>query len=115
MRSGYIEINNYQNLGEMGISHRAFETVAKSACNQVNGASVDLSKKKKVSIIELSKPVRAIVRKNGRVDIRLEVLIKKGENVKEICDAIRENVSSSIQMMCETIPFNVEINVNGIC
>ncbi len=73
-----------------------------------------MSKKKKMSIIELSKPVKATIRKNGRVDIRLEVVLKKGENVKSICDAIRENVSNSIQMMCETIPFNVEINVNGI-
>ncbi len=113
MRSGYVEINNYQKLGDMGISHRAFETIAMNACNQVNGASIDTSKKRKVSIIELSKPVHAIIRKNGKVDIKLDVILKKGVNVKEICGAISDNVSSSIQMMCETIPFNVEINVNG--
>ncbi len=36
MRSGYIEINNYQNLGEMGISHRAFETIATKSMGQAS-------------------------------------------------------------------------------
>ncbi len=114
MRSGYIEINNYQNLGEMGIFHRAFETIVTSACNQINGVSVDTSKSKKVSIIEFSKPVHATIRKNGRVDIKLHVILKKGSDVKSICDNIRENVSNALQMMCETVPVNVEINVSGI-
>lgn len=113
MRSGYIGINNYKNLGDIGISHRVFETIAIEACNQVNGASIDISKKIKVSIIEFSKPVRAIIRKDGKVEIKLEVVLKKGVDVKKVCTAIEENVSNSVQMMCETVPFNVTINVNG--
>lgn len=114
MRSGYVEINNYKNLGDMGISHRVFETIAMNACNEVNGASIDTRKKKKVMIIELSKPVHATIRKNGRVDIRLDVILKKGVDVKKVCMSIEDSVTSAIQMMCETVPFGIEINVNKI-
>ena len=113
MRSGYVEINNYTYLGDMGISHRVFETIAVNACNQVNGVSIDTSKKRKVYTIEFSKPVHATIRKNGKVDIKLEVVLKTGVDVKKVCTAIEENVSNAIQMMCETVPFLVTINVNG--
>ena len=115
MRSGYVEINNYKKLGDMGISHRVFEHVATIACNQVNGVvSLGNNKKKKNSAIELFRPVHATIKKNGKVEIRLDVILQKGVDVKKVCQSIEDNVTNSLQMMCETVPFSVEINVRGI-
>ena len=113
MRSGYIEINNYSKLGMMGISHRVFETIASNACKQINGVKIDTSKKIKVSIIEFSSPVRAIIKKNGRVEIKMDVILKKGVDVKDVTTKLEENIASQIQIICETVPFNIAINVNG--
>lgn len=108
MRSGYASINNYNNLGAMGISHRAFETIATIAANKVAGATV---KRPSSRLFNLDKPVKASIRKDGRADIHLDVVLNKGADVKTVCLQIQEDVTSAIQMMCETVPFEVQINV----
>jgi uncharacterized alkaline shock family protein YloU len=112
MRNGYAAINNFSKLGEMGISHRAFETIAQIAANNVSGAHV---KEKSSSAFSLDKPVKATIRKDGRrVDIHLDVIIKKGANVDDVCRSIHEEVASAIQMCCETIPFEIQTRVVAI-
>jgi uncharacterized alkaline shock family protein YloU len=111
MRSGYVGINNYSKLGQMGISHRAFETIASIAANKVQGASV---KKTSSRLFNLDKPVSTTIRKDGRVDIHLDVVLRKKTDVNKVCLEIQEEVTNSITMMCETIPFKVQIKVVSV-
>jgi uncharacterized alkaline shock family protein YloU len=111
MRSGYAAINNYNNLGTMGISHRVFETIATRAANEVSGAEV---KKSAYRLFNLDKPVTASIRKDGGVDIKMDVIIKQGEKVQDVCLKIQEEVKSAITMMCETVPFSVQIKVVSV-
>jgi uncharacterized alkaline shock family protein YloU len=44
----------------------------------------------------------------------MDVTIQKGESVKDICLQIQEGVASAITMMCETVPFSIEIKVISV-
>lgn len=112
MARDFYLLNNYSPYGNVGISHRAFTTIAETATNHVVGAAV--TSKKKNSIFQMTRPVRVMFRKDGKVDIQLDVSIKKGESVKDVCLNIQNSVADAVMMMCETVPFNVHIKVSSI-
>ena len=111
MKRDYYYLNNYTNGGEMGISRHAFESIATMAANEVEGATVS---KRKTRLFDLEHPVKASFRKGGKVELQLDVTIQKGESVKDICLQIQEGVASAITMMCETVPFSIEIKVISV-
>ncbi len=96
----------------MGISHRAFITIVETATNHVSGASVFKSRKN--AIFKMTNPVKVFFRKDGRIDINLDVSIKKGESVGEVCTNIQNSVADALLMMCETVPFRVHIKVSSL-
>lgn len=112
MSRDFYFLNNYSPYGSVGISHRAFITIAEIATNHVVGAAV-ISKKKNI-LFQMTNPVKVYFRKDGKVDIQLDVSIKKGASVKDVCLNIQNSVADSIMMMCETVPFNVHIKVSSI-
>lgn len=112
MSRNYYLLNNYSPYGKIGISHRAFTRIAEIATNHVAGAAI--TSKKKAAIFQMTNPVKVYFRKDGKVDIQLDVSIKKGESVKNVCLDIQNNVADAIVMMCEAVPFNVHIKVSSI-
>lgn len=112
MSRDYYLLNNFSPYGTMGISHRAFITIVETATNHVSGASV--SKSRKTAIFKMANPVKVYFRKDGRIDINLDVSVKKGESVGQICNNIQNSVADALLMMCETVPFNVHIKVSSI-
>lgn len=112
MSRDYYYLNNYSPYGSMGISHRAFITIVETATNHVAGASVN--NRKKVAIFQMANPVKVYFRKDGKVDINLDVSVKKGESVNEVCSNIQDSIADSLLMMCETVPFNINIKVSSI-
>ena len=111
MAQDYISVNNYSRLGRMGISRRAFETIAEKATNEVKFANVANKSSHRFS---LRGPVIVSFRKDGRVDIDIDVSIAEGAKVQEVCLEIQHNVANAIQMMCETVPFNIQVKVISI-
>jgi uncharacterized alkaline shock family protein YloU len=111
MKRDYYYLNNYQSKGAIGISRHAFETIATVAANQVEGASV---RSKRSRLFNLEHPVKAFFRHDGKVDLNLDVAIASGTNVKEVCVQIQERVASAISIMCETVPFAIEIKVVSV-
>lgn len=111
MKRDYYYLHNYQNKGEIGISRHAFETIANIATNEVTDASVSQRKNR---LFNLEHPVKASFRKDGRVDLFLDVNIRSGANVKDVCLEIQEGVASAITMMCETVPFGIQIKVVSV-
>lgn len=112
--SNYYYLNNYRNAGAMGISRNAFIKIATIACNNVTGASVSQRGKKRNPvnmIFDLASPVKAMFRRDGKVEIGLQVQISKQANVHETCLKIQQEVANAISMMCETVPFSVELKV----
>ena len=95
MNHDYYYLNNYRNSGEMGISRRAIETIATLAVNQVEGAEIEKVDNKKKWNFFLNDPVRAFFRKDGRIELHLNVVIHKNINVQEICER-RNNISGEL-------------------
>lgn len=113
MDANYYYMNNYRNTGYMGISRRAFESVATKAADGVVDVNV---KKRGKGVFALANPVSVSFRKDGKVDITLDVTISKKAhaNFKDICLKIQEAVASAISMMCEAVPFKVNVKVVSV-
>jgi uncharacterized alkaline shock family protein YloU len=111
MGNDYLKLNNYQSCGEIGISQKAFETIASIACNNVAGASV---KQKNSRLFFLDQPVSASLRKDGKVQLRLDVVLAKGAEVQKVCSTIQEEVANAISLMCETVAFRIEVKVVAV-
>lgn len=111
MNRDYYPLNNFQSLGVMGISRRSFESIATTAANGVKDAQVS---KRNTRLFHLDHPVHAYFRKDGKVEFHLDVSISSGAPVKDVCLHIQEAVASAITMMCETVPFGIEIKVLSV-
>ena len=113
MDANYYYLNNFKNNGYMGISRRCFEEIATIATNSISDVNV---KKKGTGFFSLANPVVTTFRKDGKVDITIDVAISKKTNasMKDICLKIQETVASSIAMMCEAVPFKINVKVSSV-
>lgn len=111
MKRDYYCLNTYAGNGTMGISRRAFETIANVAANEVEGATVT---SRKMRLFNIEHPVQASFRKDGKVELHIDVAIAKNASVKDVCLNIQEGVASAITMMCETVPFSIEVKVIAV-
>ncbi|MCQ2794613.1 MAG: alkaline shock response membrane anchor protein AmaP [Bacilli bacterium] len=107
----YYYIKNYSNKGEMAISHHVFETIAVEAVKKVKGASVY---KGKTSRVNIYRPVSCEMKKNGKIELSVDVSLKKGVDVKTTCEKIKEEITNDLLLAVETINVNVSINVANI-
>ena len=107
----YFKIPNSSKGGEIAISRRIFESIASDATNRVKGASVSRSRK---NSFYLSRPVQVSFRRNGQVEVSIQINLSSSENVADVCKRIQEEVSSSLMAYCESVPFDIEIKVASI-
>ncbi len=107
----YVYIDNYSNLGSMGISNHVFYQIAETATNKVKGASV--SHQSKSLIFLLQKPIQVEISK-GLVNVNVSVNISKTANINQICLAIQEEVATALSTMTELVPFKIDIKVANI-
>ncbi len=116
MKRDYYYINNYKNQGDLAIGRHAFERIALIAANSVIGAQVPSQNKKKMNrLFSLEGPVKASFRKDGRIDLRIDVSISKtAENIQDVCLLIQKKVGEAITKMCEALPFQIEVRVTSL-
>ncbi len=108
----YLLIRSGSKKGTLGISRKVFEFLATEATDRVQGAS--LSKAKKIKSFTLSKPVSASFRKDGKVEIKISVNLKKGENANQICSTIQEQVATLLQAYTESVLFDIDVKIADI-
>lgn len=112
MKRDYYYINNFENAGDLAIGRHAIEHIATIAADSVPGAKVQGRKK---SLFALESPVRASFRKDGRIDLRLDVSISKDvKDVGSVCSSIQEAVDSAVRRMAEALPFSIEVRVSSL-
>lgn len=95
----------------MGISRNAFEDIASIAADSLKGVTVV---NKKGGIFKVTKPVKAVFRNDGKVEINIEVALNKGDPVHDICVRIQETIANAISMMAETVPVSISVHVTKI-
>lgn len=116
--SDFYYLANYQQKGKMGISRKAFETIATIASNNLKCVKVKgYGKEDPVARINTifsfpARPCHAFFKKNGRVDLTVDVELVSGiKDITNICTKLQEEVANNVNMMCETVPVQVEIHL----
>lgn len=113
-KNNYFYVENYSNNGEMAISRSAFESIALFTLKRVKGVKpfkkIEKDKKGK----NIYKPITCNIRRDGRVDLNVDISLKKNTDVRSTCLKIQEEIKSALLLAAETIPFNININVAGI-
>lgn len=120
----YIAVNNYNRLGEIGISRNAIRTIAEKAVGNVPGASLYVpmskrkAKKKKDTILNeifaIPSGVKIAIKGDGKALIKMEIEVKEGENASVIARLIQKEVGESIAMMCDAFPYEIAIKIARI-
>ena len=109
----YYFIKNYNNYGKLAINRNVFKSIAIEAVNKVQGASVS-SKKNKKNEFKIDAPIDVTFHKNGQVELKIDISIKKEANPTKVSVAIQEEVNSALQQYTESVPFAITINVASI-
>ena len=98
----YININQYDNSGDLGISRKVFARLAEAA---VGHTSLKGN-------VKVKQPVKVVFKKDGRVTIGVHVSIKKGAKATDICLELQKEIAHALEVYVESIPFEVEISVD---
>lgn len=109
----YIAINNYSGLGRIGISRDAIASIAATSLKEVSGASLYTHNGKRMrrALFYLPAGVKVVFTKEGRASIKMDVALAKGTNVPALCEKIQETVATAVAIMCDTVPFDVQVKV----
>ncbi len=110
----YVYIKNNSKDGEIALSRRVFEDLAVDATNRVLGASVSKNKSKNKLLDKLYQPVKVTFHKNGQVEIKVTITMKKGLNAEKVCLAIQEEIAQSLLAYAESVPFEIQIKIAAI-
>ncbi len=107
----YYYIKDYSTKGEMAISHHVFESIATSAVNKIKGAKIYKGNPHAHSIFH---PVTCQIKKNGLIELTVNISLKKGIDLKSTCEKIKEEITNDLLLAVETVSVNVIINVANI-
>ena len=100
----YIYINNYDKGGNLAISRNVFARLAEAA---VGHTSLKGS-------VKVKQPVKVVFKKDGRVEVGVRVAIKKGAKLTDVCLELQKEIAHALEVYVESVPFEVEIQVDEI-
>ena len=100
----YIYINQYDKSGDLAISRKVFARLAEAA---VGHTSLKNS-------VKVKQPIKVVFHKDGRVEVRVRVTIKKGAKLTEACLELQKEIAHALEVYVESVPFEVEIQVDEI-
>ena len=121
MRS-FLTIRNHSGLGILGISRYALAAIARRAAEDVTGTKVVTHKSKGLlsrfknddSFSVAPEGVRVVFSNEGKALIRMEVNLPRNVEVAKTCIAIQESVANNLVLMCDMVPFDVQVRVAHI-
>lgn len=110
----YYRIKNYSNHGEMAISHKVFEEIALNAVENVKGAKIYHGRSNKVKGLNLYRPIVCEIKKDNEINLRVDISLKKGVDLKSTCEKIKEEINDAILLAVESVRVNTVINIAAI-
>ena len=108
----FITINNYSGLGTIGFSRAAIAAIAAASLKEVDGASVFGRSARRDYF--LNPGVKVIFTKEGKATIKMDVNLSRGVSVPEACERIQQTVATAVTLMCDMVPFDVQVKVMRI-
>ena len=110
----FVFIQDYSKAGKLGISRKVFEKICSVVTNRISGVSTKEKKNNNNNaLFKFDKPVHCDII-NNKVIIQIQVIVRHGVNVDEICTLIQQEVADALTTMVETVPFSIKIKVVGI-
>lgn len=109
--ASYLKINNYSNEGSLSLSKRVFEDIVAYTIKQFD--NVTKSNNALKSLLNFNESTSVYIR-DGKAQITLSVDIKKGHNVKEICNKMIAALQNNIEMFVEQAPVKIKVKVEHI-
>ena len=107
MAKEYIVINNHrQNEGLIALSKHVLESIVKYSFEEEKNCSIAQKEG------PFNSPVMCKVNKN-KLEIAINLKIKYGINVNEICELLQEKVKNTIYLMTDIKCNDIEMNVVG--
>lgn len=111
----YIHINNYSNLGQLGISRRAIAKIVENSVTEVSGARIRSRKRNAVDeLFSVSKAVGITLTREGKAKVALEVAVSLGQDVNAICIALQKKIADNLSMMIDALPYEIQVKVAKI-
>lgn len=107
----FISINNYSGLGQIGFSRGAIAAVVSYSVKEAG--EVQLFSPRKSSRGAAS-GVKVIFTKDGKALIKMDVTVHKGTNVAAACEKVQKDVATAVSLMCDMVPFDVQVKVMRI-
>ena len=102
----YITARNQKNnIGIIGLSAKVFETITVQALE--DNANVRI-----VKGLGLKNAISCKV-VDGRLNVNLDILVKNGNNINQLCDKVQKSVSSAITQLTDISNLAVNINIKG--
>ena len=119
----YLTIHKHS-AGTIGISRYALAAIARRAAEEITGTTV-LSKRGKKGLRRVFQHseefasiapdgVKVVFAKDGRALIKMEVSLARGQEVAKTCIRIQESVANNFALMCDMVPFDVQVRVAHI-
>lgn len=109
MREFYL-LHKFTDNGTLGMSYKVFEEITRTAMTEVPGATTDDGG----FLFGVSNPVTCHILKNGDLVIRINMRVKYGFNISEVCDQVQTKVEEAIYNMTEIHPAKIDIHVADI-
>lgn len=109
----FVYIQDYSKAGKLGINRKCFEKICSVVTNKISGVSTKEEKKNQNPLFTFDKPVHCDII-NNKVIIQIQVIVRQGVNVDEVCTLIQQEVADTLTTMVETVPFSIKIKVVGI-
>ena len=100
----YIYINSSERGGELAISRKVFARLAEAAVGHTS-----LKGQAKVK-----QPVKVVFKKDGRVEIGVHIVIKKGAKLTDVCLELQNEIAHALEVYVESVPFEIEVSVDEV-
>ena len=97
----YHYIENYSNVGKIGIAYNAINEMLKEAI-------------KDVKHVTLAKGISCEVSKDKVFYVTVSIKIDYGTNINKVSDAIQERIENALINMCEIKNSKINIKLEGI-
>lgn len=109
----YVYLDNYNKKGKLGISYHVFDQLVTASLRNVKGIAKSQKLIKRNQFFRLNRPVQTYIVRDI-VHVWIYVDVAKGNNIQTVVDSIQKEVYSSLLLITEQVPVNIQVKVESI-
>ena len=110
---GYVCLDKENKKGKLCISYKVFNQIVTSSLMNIKGIAKSEKLMKRFQFMRLNKPVQTYIHRNI-VYVLIYVDVAKGKNIQDVITEIQKEVYSSLYLITEQVPVNIQVKVESI-